>query len=66
MIVKAIKEYLFTHGIKQTWLAEQLGIPNTTLSGIMNGRSELKAEMFIRICEILDEPLERFTEGRTA
>lgn len=65
MIAKNIGEYLKENGIKQIWLADRLGIPATTLNGILNGRAEMKADMFISICRILNIPPETFAnEGR--
>lgn len=64
MVAKNIKDYLKAKGIRQTWLAEQLGIPNTTLNGYFSGLAQLKADMFVEICQILGEPPETFTEPR--
>jgi len=62
MVANNIGEYLRANGIKQSWLAERLEIPPTTLNGIVNGRSELKADLFIRICQVLNVPPEQFAE----
>ena len=62
MIGENISVYLKNNGIKQSWLAERLGVPITTLSGAMTGRVHMKAEMFMRICEILRVPPETFIE----
>lgn len=35
---KLAKQYLRDHGIKQSWLADKLGISEPTLSGRLNGR----------------------------
>lgn len=64
MVAGNIGEYLNQNGIKQNWLAERLNIHPSTLNGILNGRSELKADMFIEICHILNVPPERFSEER--
>lgn len=64
MIGKNISAYLRDNGIKQSWLAERLGIPITTLSGAMTGRVHMKAEMFMKICEILRVPPETFNERK--
>lgn len=60
MVAQKIKEYLANHGIKITWLAEQVGIPVSTLSGILNGVSALKADVFIQICKVLNVAPETF------
>lgn len=65
LLAKRINEYLKENGIKQTWLAEKVGVPITTFNGIINGRVAMKADMFIKICVALGEPPERFTrEGK--
>lgn len=61
MLAQRINEYLRANGIKQTWLAEQLQIPITTLNGILNGKTALKADMFIAICKALNVQPETFT-----
>lgn len=63
LVANNIGEYLRKNGIKQTWLAEKLNIPTTTLNGIIHGRSELKADMFIRICQILKVQPEIFAKS---
>ena len=62
MVAKSIGEYLKDNGIKQSWLAERLDVPPTTLNGIINGRTEMKADMFISIFRILNVPPETFAK----
>lgn len=62
MVAKSIGEYLKENGIKQSWLADRLDVPPTTLNGIINGRAEMKADMFISICRILNVPPETFAK----
>jgi plasmid maintenance system antidote protein VapI len=62
LLAQNINEYLKNKGIKQTWLAEQVGIPTTTLNGIINGKVQMKADLFIRICQVLNVPPETFSE----
>lgn len=42
--------YINNHGLKQTWLAAQLGISVKTLNSILLGRQRLTADMFELIC----------------
>lgn len=65
MVAKSVGEYLKENGIKQAWLAERLDVPPTTLNGIINGRAEMKADMFIKICRILNVPPETIVKGGT-
>ena len=62
MLANRISEYMKCNGIKQAWLARELDVPVTTFNGIMNGRSALKADMFVQICNILKVPPETFLE----
>lgn len=62
MVAGKIREYLQNNGIKQTWLAEQLDLPVTTFSGIINGKTTMKADMFIQICKILNVRPELFSD----
>lgn len=64
MVATKINEYLVANGIKKTWLAERLDVPVSTLSTILSGRVQMKAEMFIRICQILGVAPETFADGR--
>ncbi len=63
MVARKINEYLIANGVKKTWLAERLGVPVSTLSTILNGRVQMKAEMFINICKILGVAPETFADG---
>ena len=65
LLAENIGKYLKDNGIKQTWLAERLDVPVTTLNGIINGRAELKADMFITICHVLNVSPETFVKGGT-
>lgn len=60
MLAKNIGEYLRANGIKKSWLADRLDIPVTTLTRMINGYDEMKADMFIRICIILNVLPETF------
>lgn len=63
MLAQNISEYLKNNGIKQSWLAEQVGLPVTTFNGIINGKVAMKADLFIEICKILNVPPEMFSEN---
>lgn len=64
MIAQKINEYMKSHGIKLTWLAEQIGVPVSTLSGILNGKTQMKADMFIVICRVLNVAPETFADEK--
>lgn len=45
-----INRYLIDHGIKQTFVAEQIGMSVKTLNSILLGRQRLNADVYERIC----------------
>lgn len=49
-----IKERLEEKGIKQGWIAKQIGISKTTLSKYVNGNRKIKYETAVKIAELLD------------
>ncbi|BAO04886.1 MULTISPECIES: helix-turn-helix transcriptional regulator [Clostridium] len=54
MVVKNnLKEILKDKGIKQVWLAEQVGINSKTLSNIINGKYNTSLEVALKISEVL-------------
>ena len=64
MLAQKIYQYLEQNGIKQTWLAAQLGMAKSTMNGIFKGRTRLKAETFLQICDILRVSPEIFSERK--
>lgn len=50
-----IKYLLHTFGIKQSWLAEKLGIHNQTLTYLLNDAPILDEDLFNKIKSILDD-----------
>lgn len=59
LIVKnRLKEILDNRGIKQVWLAEQVGISFKTLSNICNNRYNTSLEVAFKIAKVLDLRLE--------
>lgn len=62
MVAQNIANYLKDNGIKGTWLAKKLNIPKQTLYTILKGRAELKADMYIQICQILRVNPDIFTD----
>lgn len=49
-----IKEVLDEKGIKQTWLAEQLGKSYNMVNGYVQNRQQPRLEVLYKIAEILD------------
>lgn len=63
MVGRRIKEYLKANGIKQTFLAEKVGIDKSRLSDICNNGRIIDCELYYKICKALNVPLETFVEG---
>jgi len=55
MTVKnSLKEILEKRGLKQKWLAEQVGIDKRTMSNIISNRYNTSLEVALKIAEILE------------
>lgn len=54
MIMNRIKEVLEEKGIKQTWLAEQLGKSYNMVNGYVQNRAQPRLEVLFEIAEILE------------
>lgn len=54
MIKNRLKEILDERGIKQIWLAEQIGISYKTLSNIINGRYNTSLDIAFKIADVLN------------
>lgn len=57
---KLAKQYLREHGIKQSWLADKLGISEPTLSGRLNGRYKFDADFAVAFSRALDISVDIF------
>lgn len=62
MTGKKIHSYLLQNGIKQTFLAEKIGVPKTTLSSMLHEKQRIDVEMYAKICNALDVPLTEFCD----
>lgn len=59
-IALELRNYLLTHGIKQTFVAEKCGWSKQKVNCIFNGKQRLTAEDFSSICKAIDAPYELF------
>jgi DNA-binding Xre family transcriptional regulator len=57
-----IGEVLREKGLKQKWLAEQLGMSTVTISTFVNNRRQPKTKDLVRMCDILDVELTQLIE----
>lgn len=55
-----IKEYLDRKGIKQSFLAEAVGVPAPKMSDICNGKCGIDCILYWKICKVLEVPFETF------
>lgn len=63
MVGRRIKEYLKANGIKQTFVAERVGIDKSRLSDICNKGRTIDCVLYYKICKVLNVPLETFLKG---
>lgn len=57
-----IGEVLKEKGLKQRWLAEQLGMSTVTISTFVNNRRQPKTKDLVRMCDILNVDLTQLIE----
>lgn len=55
-----IKRYLEENGIKQNYLSEKTGIPANVLNAIMNDKRKIEVNEYLKICDVLELPLDYF------
>ena len=60
-----IKEVLETKGIKQTWLAEQLGNSYNMVNAYVQNRQQPRLEDLYRIAEILGVDVKELIRSKT-
>lgn len=59
MIGAKIKQYLEDNGIKQSFVAEKIGITKQKMSYICSG-NDVDCITYYKICKVLNIPLETF------
>lgn len=62
IIGRNILNILNEKDIKQTQLADELGITKQTLNKIIHGRRNISIDEIRKICDILSVPIERLTD----
>ena len=65
MVGLAIKEYLEKNGIKQSFVADKVGISPSQMSEICNKGRSIDCVTYYKICSTLNVPLDMFFEGIT-
>ena len=59
-IAQAIQEYLISHGIRQTFVAEKCGWPKQKVNAIVRGKKKMTADEMAAICNAIDVPYDFF------
>jgi DNA-binding Xre family transcriptional regulator len=57
-----LKEYLSTKGVKQKWLARQIGVSEVTMSCWCNGKAKPHQRHLDRILKVLDLSPDKISE----
>lgn len=60
MLGLKIKQYIVERGIKQTFLAEAVGVPDSAMSDMLSGQRKIDAVEYYKICKALRVELEYF------
>ena len=64
MVGKRISEYLTNNGIKQSFVAEKVGIAPSQMSDICNKGRNIDCVLYYKICKTLNVPFETFLEEK--
>jgi len=59
-IAQNLRNYLISHGIKQTFIAEKCGWSKQKVNCIVTGKQKMTAEDFSSICKAIGAPYELF------
>lgn len=60
MLAEALADYIKERGFKQRMIAERAGLTESELSRILRQKSQLKADVFLRICDALEVSMGHF------
>ena len=61
-IREALNEYITSKGIKQSFISEQTGIPESAISRMLNGNIRLTADAFVTICKAVSVSMDTIVE----
>jgi transcriptional regulator with XRE-family HTH domain len=62
MVGARIKKYLEEHGIKQSFVADKVGLTASQMSDICIKDRTIDCLVYYKICKVLNVPLESFLE----
>ena len=63
MVGQRIKQYIEENGIKQTFVANKVGITPSQFNLLCNTDRKIDCITYFKICKVLGVPLEYFVEG---
>lgn len=59
-IYKFVKDYIKANGVKQKYVAKEMGYTETKFSQLINGRKPLQIEDLIKICKYFNISANKF------
>ena len=62
-IVESIASYIERKGIKQVYIAKEAHISSDRLSKLRRGERKMLADEFLRICAVINIPIETFSKN---
>lgn len=60
--IEKLRNYIESHGIKKSFVAEKAKINRTSLSMILNGKQKCTADQYIAICKVIEKRPEDFVK----
>ena len=60
MIHDVIRDYIKSNGIKQTFIAEKLGVSDRAVTDMLNGNRKITVEEYYLLCKALRVPITYF------
>lgn len=58
-----IRSYLEEKGIKFSTVADKTGMRRDSFTGCMSGKRKITVDEYVRICAVLDVPLDQFVKN---
>lgn len=56
----ALRKYFDDNGLKQNFIAQKIGITESALSAILNGKRKCTLDEYIKLCQTLAVPFTAF------
>lgn len=62
--LSAMDTFIQQSGLKQSWIAEQVGMSQNALTLSLNGKRKMKVDEYVSICGVLGVSLDKFVVDR--